>query len=399
MKKLFSTFFFFALSLSALAQCYVLEHDSEIKLTTTIASFGGVQSQALALEGYPYQLTFEGKQAALSVNQCYVQYSTDGATSWVDLVKPDCGTSYKSFGPYELPQNATHIRFNAKTGSTNNRTFRNIKVTCRPLELITTYGEYSASICDGDSVEYNGVWYKESFSGDITLTNQYGADSIVALTVNALPTYLIQDEAIRMYVGAERTWRERDLSTYPAGIYNLFDSLKTEAGCDSVYCVALTIAETPATYGEYAASVCQGDSVEYDGVWYYGAFADSVTLSVPNQFGGDSIVALTVTELLPTRYEYTDTIKVGDPYNDGIFDVIVYDAGTYELTDTLFNGNEVSCDSIIALTLVVEENGNPGPTTSVGGVEQSVPCTKYFIDGQLYIRRGDEEYLIDGRRK
>lgn len=381
MKKLFSTF---------VALVAVLSLSAQVKVDGVwyaLYETGQHDKVVVGTDIYTYTisapckttLTFDYKKyAALSINGSIVVYADGVQVGSVSNKSTSWATTSLT-----IPANTKSLRFNMASGT--GACIRNVKVE---LEPFATYGEMHVAVCDGETAAY-----AEGQELPLEQLNQYGADSLLVVHLDTLPKYLIQDDAIQMYVGAERTWRERDLSMYPAGIYSLFDSLKTEAGCDSVYCVALTIAETPVTYGEYAASVCQGDSVEYDGVWYYGAFADSVTLSVPNQFGGDSIVALTVTELLPTRYEFTDTIQAGDVYEGDLF-YGLYVSGTYSDTIT----NEVGCDSIVTLTLVVE-TGNPGVTTEIEQLQLAPKAEKFFRNGQLYIRRGDEEYLIDGRRK
>lgn len=205
------------------------------------------------------------------------------------------------------------------------------------------YGTYTANVCDGDSIEFDGVWYKEALNDTITLSqpNQYGGDSVVVLTVTKLPTYLTVDTAIVMCEGATMTWRNEDLSAYTYGIYNLYDSLKTDAGCDSVYCVAVTIHPI--------------ETVEED----------------------DFIIAVG-----------TDSLWNGIQLNE------------LPVGDTLLTYNTINafgCDSVVTVTVHVE-NQSIVPT-SVEETMHYTPCTKYFRNGQLIIRRGDEEYLIDGRRK
>lgn len=395
MKKIFTSILLLAfMSLSAFAENYVLEYDREIKLTTGLTDYGGVQSQALALNGVPYQLTFEGKQASLAVNSCYVQYSADGASSWIDLVKPDCNTNYQSFGPYELPANATHIRFNAKTGSTLNRTFRNIKVTSR-----TTYGSDIATFCTGDSIEYNGTWYYEAgVQENILLAekNSRDGDSIVTLTLNVLPSYSFP-ESQTIYVGAEESWHKQALSGYAVGTYTLYDSLQTVLLCDSVYTLALTVLERPTTYGTYAAAFCPGDSIEYNGVWYYeaGTYAD-LRLSEKNVLGGDSLVTLTIT--LHETYDLSDELIVLEEGTDSLWhgiDLALLPVGDTLLIDSLHT--ELGCDSIISVAVTITEKLE-GPTTSLSDENVAPAATKLFRQGALYIRRDDVLFDLRGSR-
>lgn len=111
---------------------YLLNSSKEYTLTTHITSFTGVQTEAIKLDGQGYQLTFDAYTTGVK-GYFYAQYSNDNGSNWNDIdnnhdVK---GKSYQSYGPYEIPATATHIRFNAKTGSTLNTYIKNIKVTRR----------------------------------------------------------------------------------------------------------------------------------------------------------------------------------------------------------------------------------------------------------------------------
>lgn len=116
--------------------------------------------------------------------------------------------------------------------------------------LPTTYGEYDAAICPGDSVEYNGVYYKEAgVYPDILLPvkNHFGGDSLVNLTLHVLPSYDLTDEPIVLEEGTEEYWHDVNLSLLPVGDTLLVDSLQTELGCDSVSSVLVTV--TPKEVG------------------------------------------------------------------------------------------------------------------------------------------------------
>lgn len=111
------------------------------------------------------------------------------------------------------------------------------------LKEVTTYGEYAAAFCEGDSIEYNGVWYKEAFAGDVTLTekNHLGFDSIVNLTVSVYPTFSFEEEQIVMTEGEELFWHDMDLAQLMVGDTVLYDTLTTKHGCDSVMYVSVIV--------------------------------------------------------------------------------------------------------------------------------------------------------------
>ena len=110
--------------------CYVLEDNSEHKFTTGGLDFNGHFDTPLAINGPACQLTFEAKKDKAGANQFVAQYSIDNGNNWIDVNMPDLSDSYqKPFGPFNIPDNATHIRFGAKTGGTLSKYYRNVRVT------------------------------------------------------------------------------------------------------------------------------------------------------------------------------------------------------------------------------------------------------------------------------
>lgn len=111
-------------------------------------------------------------------------------------------------------------------------------------KAVITYGSAEATVCSSElPYLFNGQEIMESGSVTLSGANMFGLDSIITLTLNVLPSYeLTVDTA--MYVGYATEWREQDLSELAVGFYTLYDSLQTEAGCDSVYVLHLAILQT-----------------------------------------------------------------------------------------------------------------------------------------------------------
>lgn len=87
------------------------------------------KTDPMPLSGVPNQLTFEAYRQPLGINNFHVQYSTDNAGSWTNLQSPSLSTDYQSFGPYDIPEGTTHIRFATTVGATLSKYVRNVKVT------------------------------------------------------------------------------------------------------------------------------------------------------------------------------------------------------------------------------------------------------------------------------
>ena len=213
-----------------------------------------------------------------------------------------------------------------------------------------TRSEYSAAICEGESYSddhFEGLTETNLYYD--TIPNTYGGDSIICLTLTVNPVYLLE-ETDTIHRGDAATWQKIDLSVLPMGDTTLVVRYAAITGCDSVHTLHLNVLP-PITYGEYSASFCEGDSVEYVGTWYKTAAVDSVLVPEKNIYGGDSIVTFTVT-VLPTYLMTQDTaiymneVLVWREKEYGLFV-----PGFYTLYDSLQSQNE--CDSVIALALTV----------------------------------------------
>ena len=213
-----------------------------------------------------------------------------------------------------------------------------------------TRSEYSAAICEGESYSddhFEGLTETNLYYD--TIPNTYGGDSIICLTLTVNPVYLLE-ETDTIHRGDAATWQEIDLSVLPMGDTTLVVHYAAITGCDSVHTLHLNVLP-PITYGEYSASFCEGDSVEYVGTWYKTAAVDSVLVPEKNIYGGDSIVAFTAT-VLPTYLMTQDTaINMNEllVWREKEYGLFV--PGFYTLYDSLQSQNE--CDSVIALALTV----------------------------------------------
>lgn len=169
-------------------QGFVLDKrgDNPIELHTIAAS------SAFKLDGPPQTLYFEARRSFGLVNYAFwAQYSTDNGSTWKDALEAKHTTSFKEFH-VDIPQNATHIRFEAKTGSTYVKYVRNIRVT-----RATTFSTSTSSLAFGNihrvtnktktlnaSVDYNNTTYDQQITG----TNLPSCYSVTAQTVGETGT-------------------------------------------------------------------------------------------------------------------------------------------------------------------------------------------------------------------
>ena len=322
---------------------------------------------------------------ALTVNPVYLIEQND------TIHKGDVAT-WQEIDLSEMPVGDTTliVRYSAVTGCDSVYT---LYLTILPP---MTYGAYQASFCQGDSVEYEGKWYTAETVENVTVAqkNRFGGDSVVTFTVVVWPTYRIaEDTTIRM--DKNLTWREKEYSHLMPGSYILYDSIKSQDGCDSVYALQLTVTPAP-TYGVDTIYICsRGDIVYYDNMPYSkpSKKAITVTLSTLNQFGGDSIVELWV--LASNKYDmsFNKTIEEGATEEWQGIDLSWLPVGdtTLVVIYTTIHG----CDSTYTLHLTVKAvQQTPTALDNTDGVENKT--YKFFRNGQMYIRKNGQVYNLQG---
>lgn len=149
--------------------CYVLNDNSEHSFSTGISDTKGHFDTPIALDGPAYQLTYEAKKDKLGINQFVAQYSTNSGSSWTDINMPDLSDDYQSFGPFNIPDNTTHIRFGAKTGGTLSKYYRNVRVTRKTYLNASDFTINTQS--DNTTLIYPGTTGTGSFQVDYSLAN------------------------------------------------------------------------------------------------------------------------------------------------------------------------------------------------------------------------------------
>jgi hypothetical protein len=170
--------------------------------------------------------------------------------------------------------------------------------------------------------------------------------------------------------------------------------LEAANGCDSTYVLRLYISDIPVTYGVYEAQMCEGESVTYEGVTYSEAYEGDIHVAKKNQYGGDSIVHLTVTVLPNYTIDEYKTIHEGAQESWEGWNLSTMPVG--EMTLDAWYYTEQDCDSTLILHLTVL----PKQLETGLDAEQSEQrvAEKIMIGGQMYIRRGEELFDPIGRK-
>ena len=261
--------------------------------------------------------------------------------------------------------------------------------TVTVVRIPDAYGDYTITICEGDSAEFRGTWYKEAGTTDVLLEekNILGGDSIVRLTVGFYPVYL-KEETMEIYAGTDTTWQGHDLSEiFPVADTTIVSEYKSLNDCDSTYTLHLTVL-APTRYGVYDAAICEGDSVEYEGKWYYGAAEEEVTLAQKNYYGGDSIVTLTVAVHPVYAFNEEMTMYAGADsvwQKKNLSELTVGDTTIVAEYKTIHG-----CDSTYTLLLHVQT-----PPTHYGELNVSL-CSgeKFVYEGKTYRRPTQESVTL-----
>ncbi len=341
--------------------------------------------QGLTVDGEPVAFV----QGVATLSQTYSD------SEYVIAATAD-GRGAESFIGYDAAQNSVYVYVVANDYSqSGDYTVYTVQMAAPDVPVAETYYSYEASTCD--NTPYSDELFQDlTESGQYvdTIPNMQGGDSIVTLTLRVLPTYRMEETLYRTEI--DTVWRGqaiRGLSqqTEP---YMYYDRLEALNGCDSLFVLRLYISDLPVSYGVYEALICEGEDVTYEGVTYSEAYEGDIHVAKKNQYGGDSIVHLTVTVLPNYTIDQYMTIHQGDQANWEGWNLSTMPEG--EMTLDAWYYSEQDCDSTLILHLTVLPKQLE---TGVGDVQSTnVQCTKVVIDGQMYIRRGEELFDLTGRK-
>ena len=206
------------------------------------------------------------------------------------------------------------------------------------------------------------------------------------------------------------SWLNPDqIMTEPGEAAVLFTPTQNKIYDTATIMVDVFVTPNPTTFGEYTAYFCEGDSVEFAGVWYYDATEEpeEVVLEGANIYQGDSVVMLTII-VHPIEYVEMDeeTMHTNETLAvepnvwymlDGEDEVLLTEAA-YVMNEpaviTLIQHTttEFGCEKTIVRYITITE------ATDFEQVEAEESAEKFIQNGTLYIRRGEMIYTISGER-
>lgn len=209
----------------------------------------------------------------------------------------------------------------------------------------TLYTYFEDEVCEGDVYTEHGfnLAGEELTSGEhrLSFSSVGGCDSVVVLTLTVNRSYLFEETHRLCPDQLPYTWHGRDLTE--TGVY--YDSLRTVAGCDSIYVLDFLVASVETS--EETVDICEADlPYEWNGLTLNEAGEYPVTLE--NMYGCDSIVTLNLHVHQPYDLREEVTICNGGSFSGFGFDNITA-AGTYTHEEVSAWG----CDSTFTLVVTV----------------------------------------------
>ncbi len=231
----------------------------------------------------------------------------------------------------------------------------------------STTATVPVTACDSYTWPINSTTYTTSGTHTATIPNAAGCDSVITLnlTINNATSATVNQTACQTY-----TWPINSTTYTTSGVHTA--TIPNAAGCDSVITLNLTIGGPSASLVPVTA--CVSYVWPQTGLTYNtsGAYNDTV----PNMYGCDSVITLSLTINQPTSSSVIETectsftwAENGTTYNtSGVYTHVI--------------PNAAGCDSTITLNLTIVQ-----PTTS--GVFATA-CTSYTWaqNGMTYTASG-----------
>ena len=312
----------------------IFELNREVEISLNNSDFGSaaVESDcssatltATANEGYLFANWNDGntenpRVVSLTSDTSFVANFIT-ATVNTDITATICeGQTYAENG-FNVSQAGTYTQ--TLTSYNGGDSIVNLTLTVLPSYNIPL----TATICEGQTYTENGFNVSEAGIYTQSLQSVNGCDSIVTLTLNVTPSYHTNLTAT-ICEGSELNISGFNVSE--AGVYT--QSYTAVNGCDSI--VTLTVTALPVYNTNLTLTICEGTSMNFCGfnVTEGGVYTQTHTA----ENGCDSIVTLTVTELPIIHTDLTLSICEGTTLNFSGFNVS--EAGTYTQTHTAANG-------------------------------------------------------------
>ncbi len=258
------------------------------------------------------------------------------------------------------------------------------------------YAEMSDAVCNNEPYIWQGhsnVRIPE-LPGNYTLydslTTASGCDSVFCLKLTVSPAYLISENVTVCSVETPYLWHGKSLVA--TGVY--YDSLTAAGGCDSVYVLRLTVNPSN-TYRSNDIELCQGETATWRGrtLSESGTYTDTVS----NNYGCFDYYTVNVLVHSPYHIATADTVCSSElPYV--WHNYTMNESGTRTVNLQTADG----CDSILTFTLTVLPSYSYTENITVCATEtpvvwhgRSFSASGTFYDSLATVNGCDSVYRIN----
>ena len=273
-----------------------------------------------------------------------------------------------------------------KTSRAGDITFTSSK----PTTLDPVYNTISATLCSGETYDWNGQVYDKSGEYTQTFAAANGADSIVTLNLTILPAVPVTKETATVCHGESFDWQGTTYSE--SGEYSV--TLKNVNGCDSIVTLNLTILPAVAPTSE-EVTVAYGETYEWHGVVYAESGSYTITLQDENGCAYQATLHLTVLPN-PEKTDLQPTDMMPLSLQDA-FKVMTIEQGLWSAQDVKMHWDGVSPlhvfvakQKVYALTPynrhVLHYEMIPAGADWVLSTDMMAGWESYVADGMLYVR-------------
>jgi len=242
-----------------------------------------------------------------------------------------------------------------------------VSVSALPISFINL----EVKTCPGTAYEYAGVPVAISETKSFILKNVLGCDSIVNVKVVALPI-LASTLNVKTCPGTTYAYNGTEI---PIGSSQNF-TLKNAVGCDSL--VTVNVSGLPVLTSTLNVKTCAGTTYTYGGAEI--PVGDSQNFTLKNAAGCDSLVTVNVSALAVSASVLKVEACPGSTYTYAGAEIPV---GT---TQNFLLKNYLGCDSVVTVAvnalpisvLNLEVKTCPGTTYSYAGIGLAIGATQSF---------------------
>jgi len=225
-----------------------------------------------------------------------------------------------------------------------------VSVTALP----TSSSSLDLRACPGATANYNGTNIPIGTTQDFTLTNSVGCDSVVTVTVDEAPHFVLFVDAV-VCQGSFINYQGYQI---PAGTEIVITQVNADGCLDSSIVAAFAL---PPNTSDLTLEACPNSTVDYNGTSL--TIGTVMDFTLTTSAGCDSIVTVTVTALPPLASAFNVGVCPGQTYT---YESTILNAGDVEV----FNlASAAGCDSTVTVSVIALPISNSGFSIGVCPME------------------------------